>query len=303
MIKQLLYPFYSLSHDLLFASRKLNPLFHNTYEGKEVKLGHISSEHLEDPALDDQLEVRFSEMGIPVHHFEIDAPAYQDYLAAADYPSDYYGGGQDAEGNFTEKTLEHFVSLQFLRLGQGNTFVDIAACTSPFSKIVKRLEKVSHSYQQDLIYPKGIHGNRIGGWAHELYLEDHQVDGVSLHCSLEHFEGDSDTRFFQELERVLKPGGRAVILPFYLAYEHSNHIDPAYNLLKRHRPSLDKKARLRHCSWYQYFSRHYDPIALKERILDKAPSLELHLYRVQNFREIDPYTYLRWIGVFEKKKI
>lgn len=268
-----------------------------------MKVGHISSEHLENPALDDQLEAKFREMGIPVHPFDIDATAYQAYLTAANYPADYYGGGQDGEGNFTEKTLEHFVSLQFLRLGHESTFVDIAACTSPFSEIVRRLEKVSNTYQQDLIYPKGIHGNRIGGWAHELYLADEQVDGVSLHCSLEHFEGDSDTRFFQELERVLKPGGRAVILPFYLAYEHSNHIDPAYNLLKRHRPRLDEKARLRHCSWYQYFSRHYDPIALQERILTHAPNLELQLYRVQNFREIDPSTYLRWIAVFEKKKI
>ena len=276
-------------------------MFRKTHGGKAVKAGHISDEHLENPELDTALEEGFKAIGVKVHTYEIDATAYQDYLKLADYPADYYGGGLDPRQNFTEKTLEHFVSLDFLQLGKESTFIDIAACTSPFSGILREKMGVAHTFQQDLIYPKGIHGNKIGGWAHELYRADESVDAVSLHCSLEHFEGNSDTLFFQELERVLKPGGRAVILPFYLAHEFSNHIDPAYNLLKNHHPPIDDKARLRHCNWYQFFSRHYDPNALKRRVLDKAPRLELNLYRVSNFKEVYKDSYLRWIGVFEKK--
>ena len=178
--------------------------------------------------------------------------------------------------------------------------VDIAACTSPFSELVKDFFPLQTTYQQDLIYPAGIHGRRIGGWAHELHLPDASVDAVTLHCSLEHFEGNSDTRFFQELERVLKPRGRAIILPFYLANTYTFHVDPAFNLLKGHRPDVDPRAQLRYCSWKQYFSRHYDPIALRKRVLHQAPSLNLKLYRVENFKEVDASCYLRFIGVFEK---
>ncbi|MEM8887761.1 MAG: methyltransferase domain-containing protein [Bacteroidota bacterium] len=301
MLKQWVYPLYRFSHDFLFASRNLNPIFPKKHGGKAVKAGHVSDEHLENPDLDTLLEQGFRDIGVKVDSYTIDPKGYQEYLKLADYPADYYGGGLDPQQNFTEKTLEHYVSLDFLQLGKESTFIDIAACTSPFSQILHQKMGVAHTFQQDLIYPKGINGNKIGGWAHELYLEDESVDAVSLHCSLEHFEGNSDTLFFQELERVLKPGGRAVILPFYLAHEFSNHVDPAYNLLKNHRPPLDEKARLRYCNWYQFFSRHYDPAALKRRVLDQAPRLELNLYRVSNFKEVYKDSYLRWIGVFEKK--
>ena len=192
------------------------------------------------------------------------------------------------------------MSTEFIEFGPDTVFVDIAACTSPFHQIVRQQFGCKQTYQQDLIFPKGIHGDKIGGWAHELLLPDQSVDAVTLHCSLEHFEGNSDTLFFQELERVLKPGGRAVVLPFYLAREYTIHVDPAYNFLKFHRPALDPQANLRYCNWSQFFSRHYDPLALQRRILQAAPQLTLTLYKVENFREVHPNCYLRFVGVFEK---
>ena len=301
MLKQLIKPIYHFSHDLLFQTRQFNPLFKNKHSGYPVIDGHISDEHLEDPALESLLIEGLAKQGVEVKPYKIHIAEYKRYLEAANYPATYYGGGLDPEQNFTEKTLEHFVSLDFLNLRTNSIFVDVAACTSPFYQIIRRLYGVEKTYNQDLIFEAGLHGDRIGGYAHQLYLPDESVDAITLHCSLEHFENDSDTLFFQELERVLKPGGRAVILPFYLAHEYTIHIDPAYNLLKNHRPKIDPQARLRYCSWYQFFSRHYDPKALQERILSKAPGLKLTVYQVKNFREVDPNSYLRLIGVFEKQ--
>ncbi|MDX2286107.1 MAG: methyltransferase domain-containing protein [Bacteroidia bacterium] len=300
MIRSLLHPVYVQAHRLLYRSRRWNPLFRRQYGAGPVAEGHISDEHLADPALDDALEQAFAEMGIEVRPYRIGLPAYRAYLADAQYPRSYYGGGLDPGANFTEKTLEHFVSAQLLGLKPGQVFVDIAAASSPFSDIAKRLFGLAESYRQDLIYPEGIEGNRIGGWAHALHLPDRSVHAATLHCSLEHFEGDSDTRLFQELARVLAPGGKAVILPFYLAHTYTIHVDPAFNLLQGHRPQLDPAAALRYCSWRQFFSRHYDPAALKRRILDPAPGLRLTLYRPENFRDADPAGYLRWAGVFEQ---
>ncbi|MEL7533631.1 MAG: class I SAM-dependent methyltransferase [Bacteroidota bacterium] len=301
MLKQFIKPIYHFSHDLLFQTRQLNPLFKQKHGGYPILQGHISDEHLADPALEELLAKGLQEVGVSVAPYEIDIEGYYQYLERAQYPLTYYGGGLDPQQNFTEKTLEHYVSLDFLNLQTDSVFIDVAACTSPFFQIIRRLYDVKATYNQDLIFEPGLHGDRIGGYGHELHLADNSVDGVTLHCSLEHFEDDTDTKFFQELERVLKPGGRAVILPFYLAHEYTIHVDPAYNLLKNHRPSIDPKARLRYCSWYQFFSRHYDPQALQERILSQAPSLQLTVHQVQNFREVDANSYLRLIGVFEKQ--
>ena len=301
MFKELVYPLYRWSHEFLFRTWPYNPLFRKSFGGKPVIQGHISLEHLSDPQLDEQLAADIQKIGVAVQSHHIDIEAYHNYLGKVAYPDSYYGGGKDPESNFVEKTLEHYVSTEFIDFGPKTVFVDIAACTSPFYQIVQQLYACTETYQQDLIFPKGLHGDKIGGWAHELHLPDESVDAVTLHCSLEHFEGNSDTLFFQELARVLKPGGKAVILPFYLAREYTIHVDPAYNLLKRHRPVLDPKANLRYCNWSQFFSRHYDPSALRERILQAAPRLRLTLYKVENFREVDPGCYLRFVGVFEKQ--
>lgn len=300
MIQSVLKPIYHWSHDFLNRTAGKSPLIPRKYHGYLVGRGHISDEHLEQPALDDALGREFEEIGISVLPYHIDPSGYDTWIKEGKYPESYYGGGNDPEQNFTEKTLEHYVSAQFFDLKESSVFIDIAACTSPFSRILAEKHSAT-TYQQDLIYPKGVDDQKIGGWAHELHLPDNSVDAVTLHCSLEHFEGDSDTLFFQELERVLKPGGRAVILPFYIAHTYTIHVDPAFNLLKFHRPKLDPKARLRYCDWYQYFSRHYDVAALKRRVLDKAPHLTLTLHRVENFQEVYQDSYLRWIGVFQKE--
>lgn len=300
MIKTLIKPVYRGVHDLLYKSIPLNPFLTKEKNGKKVAYGHISLEHLENKALDDQLEADFIASGVPVKKHRINVAAYHQYVKAAGYPESYYGGGLDTAQNFIEKTLEHYVTTEIIDFQPDTVFMDVAACTSPFYKIVRKLFGCKETYQQDLIYPDGINGDRIGGSAGNLPLADNSIDAATLHCSLEHFENDADSLLFQDMQRVLKPGGKVVVLPFYLAHEFTNHVDPAFNLLRNHPVDIDEGARLRYCNWYQFFSRHYDVPALHERILKKAPGLDLQLHRVENFREVDASCYLRWIGEFTK---
>ncbi len=302
-MKALLRPFYNVAHDLLFDRMDYHPFFRKKRNGQLIRHGFVSDEHLKDPALDEALLIALQDAGISTGTFSIDIPAYQQYLKDSAYPASYYGGGFDPENNFTEKTLEHFVSLSFLNLSAEKVFIDVAAATSPFCSIVKNRYKLKRAYQQDLVYSKGLHGEKIGGYAHEIPLPDESVDAVSLHCSLEHFENHSDTGFFKTLERILKHGGRCVVLPFYLAGRYTIHLDPAFNLMHAHHPPVDPLAELRYCKWKQYHSRHYDPAALRRRILDVCPRLQLTVYRVLNFRQVDSSCYLRFVGVFEKKDI
>ncbi len=304
MVLNLLKKGYHLTHDMAFDTLKWNPLFPNEKNGKAIKYGHISTEHLDHPELDDQLVESLVSSGIPVEDFEIDIPEYHKYLKASNYPDSYFGGGKDETRNFTEKTLEHYVSTKFMQLDSDSLFVDMAACDSPFYQIIKKKFGLQQSFQQDLIYEKGINGNQIGGYGHELPFGENEVDAITLHCSVEHFEGNSDTLFFKAMERQLKPGGRIIILPFYIAYEYTIHVDPIYNLLRNHRVTLDDNERftLRYSSWYQFYSRHYDTQAIQERILGPCPGLELKIYRVRNFRDVSPKCYLRFVGVLEKRK-
>ena len=73
----------------------------------------------------------------------------------------------------------------------GETWIDIANADGPTPEILTRLRGV-RAYRQDLIYPEGIHGDRIGGDAGAMPVADGFADAMSLHCSLEHFEGDAD---------------------------------------------------------------------------------------------------------------
>ena len=286
---------YNGLHTLLHRNLDVLPIFPKKYLSKPILKGHISSEHLQTPELDTQL--------VKVERYQIDIEGYKKYIKSTEYPISYYGGGKDPKQNFIEKSLEHFVSLSFLPLDPSKTFMDIAAATSPFSEIVKEKFNVKASYKQDLIFPSGVHGNTVGGNASHISLPDASVDGATLHCSLEHFEGDSDSLFFQEMERILKPEGALVVLPFYLAYQYTNHVDPVFNLLRFHTVQLDTDPRvqLRYATWKQFFSRHYDPIALNERVISKTKNLELTIYHVQNFKDVDSSCYLRFIGVFRKK--
>ncbi len=293
---------YNRLHALLNRNLDVLPFFSKKYLSKPILKGHISSEHLQNPELDTQLVEDLRKTGIKVEKYWIDIEGYRSYIKSIEYPISYYGGGKDSKQNFIEKSLEHFVSLSFLPLSSSNVFMDIAAATSPFSEIVKKKFNVKASYKQDLIFPSGVNGNTVGGNAAHISLPDASVDGATLHCSLEHFEGDSDSLFFQEMERILKRGGALVVLPFYLAYEYTNHVDPVFNLLRGHRVKLDTDPRvqLRYATWKQFFSRHYDPIALQERVISKTKNLELTIYHVQNFEDVDCSCYLRFIGVFTK---
>lgn len=299
-MKKVLHASYHFIHDLLFLTIAYNPFFRKHFKGKKIKKGFIADEHLTNPELDEVLIKDLKNLGIKTSRHRINMGAYKKYLSKASYPRTYFGGG-DEKNNFTEKTLEHYVSTEFIEFKPKTTFIDIAACTSPFYQLVKILFGVKVSYQQDLIFKKGLHGNKIGGSASALPLHDNSVDAATLHCSLEHFENNHDTEFFLEMNRVLKQGGKVVVLPFYLAYEYTIHIDPIFNFLRFHHPKRDPEAQLRYCNWYQHHSRHYSPVALKKRILNNVPNLELEIFKVENFREINDLCYLRFVGVFTKK--
>ncbi|HNQ13782.1 MAG TPA: methyltransferase domain-containing protein [Bacteroidia bacterium] len=292
---------YSALYSLLKNTHHINPLIPKKAFGNKIEYGFISSDHLQNSKLDDQLDQDLIKAGIEVKPYAIDTIAFENFLSQNLYPKDYYAERSDQRSNFKEKALEHYVTLQLIQPKANHVHIDIAAATSPFSDLLKYVIKDTTVYKQDLIYKPGVNGNRIGGYAHEIPFDDNSVDSVTLHCSLEHFENSSDIELFRTLNRILKPGGLCIIAPFYIASKYCIHLDPVFNLIKQHHPVLDTNAEIRYCFWKQYHSRHYDVAAIRKRILQGNENLSLQVLRITNFKDAFEQSYLRYIGILSKQ--
>ena len=54
------------------------------------------------------------------------------------------------------------------------------------------------------------------------------VRGISLQCAFEMFAGDDDTNLLKELARILKVGGKAIIVPLYMNTHYCAYATPEF---------------------------------------------------------------------------
>lgn len=123
---------------------------------------------------------------------------------------------------------------------------------------------------------------------------------MTMHCSLEMFEGDADMAVVAEAARVLKPGGRLVVVPLYLHEIHHVLRDPRTD--RETLPELDEGARLvyRARYWKVAFARFYSPEALHRRLFSASSALRPTLHRLDGAKALDISIYARWAMTFEK---
>jgi hypothetical protein len=227
---------------------------------------------------------------------------FSDYIELPEYAGPYreYGGKDPC--SFLEKALEHFVSLKIAEPTPGKVFMDVGSCVSVVPEILRRYHGCE-CYVQDLELPAGVHGWNVGSNAAEIPLPNSSVDAMTLHCTFEHFEGDADSQFIGECARLLKTGGKAVILPLYVN-SHWTNITGETDEAKRKTIEFDDSASY-FCvipEWHNRFGRHYSATSLLDRVLAVAVSLGLtvELLRVINFERVHPELWLKWIMVLEK---
>lgn len=234
-----------------------------------------------------------AQAGLPFTATPIDVPAYRQYVERAGYRgkySDYYAGNQ------VEKSLEHFVGLTLLGVAKDDVFVDLASEHSPVPDIYRALTGCA-SYRQDIMYPAGIHGDRIGGDAAAMPVPDGFFTKATLTCSLEHFEQDADRGLFRELARVLRPGGKVCVAPYYCYEELAVQTDPVMSV-----PSnvpFDEGVTV-YCAqgWNNRHGRFYSPRAFRERIMDAVGgAMRFDFHHLVNAHEVDASVYLRFAVV------
>jgi len=231
-------------------------------------------------------------LAVDVRPYTIDVAAYLAYAAAADYERrypDYY------RSNIREKSLEHFIAADLLRLQPDDVYIDIASEGSPVPEIYYRLAHCT-TYRQDLTYPPGLTGDTIGGDAAALPVPEGFASKMGLHCSFEHFEGDADVRFMREVRRVLRPGGAVCIVPLYLFDVYAIQTDPAVAVAAG--VQFDPDAVL-YCdvTWGNRHGRFYDPAHLVGRVQQQLGDLRLTVHRITNAKDVDPSCYVEFAAL------
>jgi SAM-dependent methyltransferase len=243
-----------------------------------------------DEGFETRLVERLAVIGIVVRDYVIDVDKYHAYLKRARYRElypNYY------VGNLPEKSLEHYIAADLLDLNPKDTYIDIASEHSPVPEIYRRVFGVN-AYRQDLAYAPGLHGDTIGSNAADMPIPNGFATKLALHCSFEHFEGDSDVRFLEEAARVLRPQGAACIVPLYMAERYSVMTDPRVSVPAGVAFEPDAVV---HCvdGWGNRHGRFYDPEHLAARLVRaRLGDLSVTVYRIKNSPDVDAACYARF---------
>ena len=213
-----------------------------------------------------------------------------------------------------KKALEFFFSTQLLEIKNEDIVLDAAGGKSDYLITVNNFVHPSKLILQDHIYPvrmprlssedgikskfyseeginapfehsNGVYNNTkekngiltIGGDVTEILLPEKSVDKISCHHAFEHFQENKDYLFVKEVSRLLKIGGKAVIIPLFISTSHieSWNTKKAEQFDKDAQLLIDETASLPGGDTDGHFARIYSPEALRIRILDRLNELGL----------------------------
>jgi len=175
------------------------------------------------------------------------------------------------------KLVEFFTSFTVLEIRAEDIVMDAAGGYDTYLTQVNCAKRYLQDIRisRDLKARLGERVEYVEGDAGAIPLGSESVDKVSCHHSFEHFQGDSDTSFVKEIQRLLRPQGKCCIVPIFVAdhyVEVTNEItldrkfDPRSSLI------VDPTAALPGGDQSGHYARVYDLRALQERVLAQIDS-------------------------------
>ena len=256
------------------------------------------------PTDDELLEIEqaLRNLGVVVHDYGPPVERFCEFRAAGYFPEHYHGGQRS--GVWDEKLLEHWIAadqLDLFKYDESDVYVDVAACGSPWAKVLRERHGIQ-AYAIDLdINPEYS--------ALDFYREenatstrfaDSSVRGMSLQCAFEMFLESDDLKFIPEIGRILKPGGKAIILPLYMHTHYCAYSTPDF--FGKGYSDPDAKEYVRMDSFGVPSSRKYDAETFKKRVLDPITSLGMRykLMALRNKSEFGDNIYCHFILGIEK---
>jgi SAM-dependent methyltransferase len=188
-----------------------------------------------------------------------------------------------------KKLLELFTSFSLLQIQPSDVVMDAAGgaigYVSALNCAGRYLQDISISQKVRTMVGPGV--TCIESNAANIPLPDASIDKICCHHSFEHFQMESDMAFLKEVQRMLRPGGRACIVPIFIANHYVEVTDDFRFDLKsdpRSKYVIDPTASIPGGKLCGSFARIYDLRAFIERVVDsidfsrfKASLLEIRL--------------------------
>jgi hypothetical protein len=210
--------------------------------------------------------------GVAVGHLDLDNTRHHEWI------QHYHPRWRGSVGDLRDKKLlEFYASFTLLNPKIDDAFMDAAGGRKTY---IDRLNCKTRYLQDSSITPdiRDALGNAVDyieGDATSVQLADGTLDKISVHHSFEHFQGNGDTLFIMEVQRLLRPMGRCCIVPIFIAdhyveitneFTFSRQFDPGSRVL------IDPSASLPGGKRSGYYARVYDLEAFKRRILSHIDS-------------------------------
>lgn len=245
-----------------------------------------------------------TDLGLPVECISLDLEDVHEFWRDLSERSERLKGLVEAE-SFWQKIPQYYFTWKTLEptlTKPESVYIDIAGtANSAYHEMLRLLAtKTSNIYIQDLKFPRGVSDKFIGGSAADLPLLDDSVDAMTLHCSIEHFEGDADTGFVKEAGRVLRPGGKVCIVPLYMGEYPFILCDPSWG-----RNITADKDTVVHFSprWGERHGRFYSGKTLMERIIKPAQEsgLVARIIHFTNVLDLNPAAYTHFGLILGKR--
>lgn len=186
---------------------------------------------------------------------------------------------------FHSKITEYLVTATLLELTPESRLLDAAGgSTAEYLRAVRDHVGGIDGYIQDPYAAPELSEQFtvINGSIDSIPLPDDSLDAISCHHSIEHFRGDLDSRFICEAVRVLRPGGRLVIVPIFLT-------DTYAEIWNQELGENDDQARQIHdrtatfAGWgpYEGFARTYDLARFEGRLLDRIQGCSIRVLQIR----------------------
>lgn len=215
--------------------------------------------------------------GIQTRRMWLDAKEHGEFLCRF-YP-DWREHFTDA---FYKKLLEMHATWRLLEIKGEDTYLDLAGGCYTYAGRVHAKKQLLNDRHVNPVLRAELIARGVGlvqSSAENLPLPDRSIDKISCHHSFEHFRGDSDTLAILEIQRVLRPGGKACIVPLFVGRGYFEIVDlpwtPRSDLNAQR--VFDPTSPFPGGRWSGGFARVYDLGALCTRILR---SIDLQVFSV-----------------------
>lgn len=219
--------------------------------------------------------------GLRRHDMHIDRDRLAEFMQSARYPRFYYRGDRRIR-----YAVWHMVGFQLCNLKPSDVVIDVGAQAGIWGRLARRLAGC-RVIDVDLCYPSGIRGDRIGADAGNIPLPDESASHIVCFCAFNCFAGSADVTMIRSAPRLLRPGGKLVIVPFCIGDQYVNLFDP--NLCGDAAICDPGATAVPWPGWGNPFGRWYDEQAFQKRILDHLPGFSAAIYHVHhNIPEMIP---------------